>query len=65
MEEVAVQQCGKGKGKVLEPPECNQCIERGLECELGPGKLTLCIECHKAKAKCKQPGKEKSERKCK
>ena len=65
MEEVAVQQCGKGKGKVKEPLVCNQCVECGLECELGPGKLTSCMECQEAKAKCKWPRKEKLERKCK
>ena len=44
---------------------CNWCAECGLECELGPGKLTLCTECREAKAKCEWPGKEKPERKCK
>ena len=62
MEEVAAQQLGKGKGKALELPVCNQCTEHGLECELEPGKLTLCIECCEAKAKCEQPSKEKPER---
>ena len=38
-------------------------MERGLECELGPGKSTSCTECREAKAKCEQPGKEKLERK--
>ena len=38
-------------------------MERGLKCELRPGKSTLCIECHKAKAKCERSGEEKSERK--
>ena len=63
MEEVAAQQCRKGKGKALEPPECSRCAECGLECKLGPGKSTLCTECHKAKAKCERPGEEKLERK--
>ena len=44
MEEVTAQQCGKGEGKVLEPPECNQCMECGIEYELRPGKSTSCIE---------------------
>ena len=44
---------------------CNQCVEHGLECKLRPSKPTLCTEYHKAKAKCKQPGKEKPERKYK
>ena len=60
-----MRQHGKGKGKALEPPECSQCMERGLECELGPSKSTSCTECREAKAKCKWPGKEKPERKCK
>ena len=40
-------------------------MECGLECELRPGKSTLCIECCEAKAKCEQPSEEKPERKCK
>ena len=55
----------KGKGKALEPLVCNRCMECGLECELGPGKLTLYTECCKAKAKCEWPSEEKPERKCK
>ena len=43
----------------------NQCAEHELECELGPSKSISCMECCKAKAKCKQPGEEKLERKCK
>ena len=62
-EEVAPQQCRKGKGKASEPPECSQYVEHGLECELRPGKLTLCTECREVKAKCEQPGEEKPERK--
>ena len=31
--------------------------------DLRPGKSTSCTECYKAKAKCKQPGEEKLERK--
>ena len=65
MEEVTAQQRGKGKGKASELPECSQCMEHGLKCELGPGKSTLCTECCKAKVKCERPGKEKLERKCK
>ena len=42
---------------------CNQCVECGLECELGPSKSTSCMECHKVKVKCEQPSKEKPERK--
>ena len=44
-------------------PDCNRCAERGLKCELGSGKLTLCTECREAKAKCERPGEEKPERK--
>ena len=44
---------------------CNWCAECGLKCELRPSKSTLCMECHKVKAKCKRPGEEKLERKCK
>ena len=44
---------------------CNHCVEHGLKCELQPGKLTSCIECHEAKAKCEWPGEEKLKRKCK
>ena len=40
-------------------------MECGLECELGPSKLTLCTEYCEAKAKCKRPSEEKLERKCK
>ena len=58
-----MQQHGKGKGKVEEPPVCNWCVEHGLECELGPGKSTLCTECREAKAKCEQPSEERPERK--
>ena len=58
-----MQQCGKGKEKVSEPLECSRCAEHGLKCELRPGKLTSCTECHEVKAKCKWPGKEKLERK--
>ena len=58
-----MQQCSKGKAKASEPPVCNRCAERGLECELGPGKLTSCTECCEAKAKCERPGEEKPERK--
>ena len=58
-----MQQCSKGKVKTLEPPVCNQCAECGVECELRSSKLTSCMECHEAKAKCEQPGKEKLERK--
>ena len=47
-----MQQRGKGKAKASELPVCNQCVEHGLECELGPGKSTLCMECHEVKAKC-------------
>ena len=65
MEEVAAQQRSKGKAKASELPVCNQCAEHGLECKLRPGKSTLCTECREVKAKCKQPGKEKPERKCK
>ena len=60
-----MQQCSKGKAKVSEPLVCNRCVEHGLECELGPGKSTSCTECREAKAKCKRPGEEKPERKCK
>ena len=63
MEEVAAQQHSKGKAKASEPLVCNQCMERRLECELRPGKLTLSMECHEAKAKCKRPSEEKPERK--
>ena len=63
MEEVAVQQCGECKAKASEPPVCNWCTECGLECELGPGKSTLCTECKEAKAKCKWCSEEKLERK--
>ena len=58
-----MQQCGKGKAKASEPPECNQCVELGLECELGLSKLTSCTKCHEVKAKCEWPGKKKLERK--
>ena len=58
-----MQQRRKGKVKVSEAPDCNRCAERGLECELGPGKLTSCMECCEVKAKCEQPGEEKLERK--
>ena len=58
-----MQQHRKGKGKASELPEYSPCVERGLECELRPGKLTSCTECCKAKAKCERPGKEKLERK--
>ena len=60
-----MQQHGKGKGKASESLVCNQCMECGLECKLGPGKLTSCIECCKVKAKCKWLSEEKLERKCK
>ena len=60
-----MQQCGKGKGKTSELLVYNWCMEHGLECKLGPGKLTLCMECHKMKVKCEQPGEETLERKCK
>ena len=60
-----MQQHGKGKGKAEELLVCNRCAECGLECELGPSKLTLCMECCEAKAKCEWPGEEKLERKCK
>ena len=63
MEEVAAQQHGKGKVKVSESPDCQWCVEHGLECELGPGKLTLCMECREVKAKCERPSEEKPERK--
>ena len=63
MEEVAAQQCGKGKSKAEELLVCNQCVECGLECELRPGKSTLCTEYCEVKAKCERPGEEKSERK--
>ena len=49
--------------KASEAPDCNRCAERGLECELGPGKLTSCTECCEVKAKCERPGEEKPERK--
>ena len=49
--------------KASEAPDCNRCAERGLECELGPGKSTSCTECHEAKAKYERPGEEKPERK--
>ena len=65
MEKVAAQQCGKGKGKASELPECSQCVEHGLECELGPSKSTSCSKCHEVKAKCEWPSEEKLERKCK
>ena len=65
MEEVAAQQCSKGKAKVLEPLVCNWCAECGLECKLGPSKSTSCTKCCEVKAKCEQPDKEKLERKCK
>ena len=50
---------------MLKLPECSWCTECGLECKLGPGKLTLCTKCREAKAKCERPGEEKPERKCK
>ena len=59
-----MQQYGKRK-KAMELSVCNRCVEHGFECKLRPGKLTLCTECHKAKAKCEQPSEEKLERKCK
>ena len=58
-----MQQCSKGNVKALEPPVCNWCVEQGLECELEPGKSTLCTKCHKVKAKCEWPSEEKPERK--
>ena len=47
----------------MEAPDCNRCAERGLECELGPGKSTSCTECREAKAKCERPSEDKLERK--
>ena len=61
MEEVAAQQCSKGKAKASELLECSWCMEHGLKCELRPGKSTSCTECREAKAKCEQLGKEKPE----
>ena len=51
--------------KALELPVCNWCTEHRLECKLGLGKSTLCMECCEVKAKCEWPGKEKLESKCK
>ena len=58
-----MQQCRKGK--VEELLVCNWCMEHGLKCKLRPSKLTSYTECHKIKAKCKQTGEEKLERKYK
>jgi len=59
----AEQSTAKGKGRAL--PECTRCTDRGLECELGPGKSTSCVACREGKLKCERPGMEakgKSER---
>lgn len=42
--------------------KCMRCTDRGLECELGPGKSTSCVGCIEAKSKCERPGEEKTER---
>ncbi|KAF8436344.1 hypothetical protein L210DRAFT_3648110 [Boletus edulis BED1] len=56
----AQQSADKGKGRA--PPQCTRCEFRGLECEVGPGKATSCLECREAKVKCERPGTEKSEK---
>ncbi|KAN0082705.1 hypothetical protein V8E55_008500 [Tylopilus felleus] len=43
--------------------ECHQCANRGFNCELRPGKSTLCMPCIEVKVKCVHPGAEKPETK--
>ena len=58
-----MQQRGKGKKRVLEPPERQWCQDHGLECKLRPSKPTLCEECCEVKVKCERPRDEKPEQK--
>ena len=50
---------------MLELLDCQWRQDRRLECKLGPGKSTLCEECHEVKVKCEHPRDEKLEQKWK